>query len=362
MSADFGTVLRFTVFGESHGAAIGGILSGVPAGTEVDEEKIAFHMARRAPGRRGTTPRKEADKVQFLSGVLNGRAEGSPIAFIIENTNTRSSDYEQHSFLARPSHSDFPAFIKYKGFHDVRGGGHFSGRLTAPLVTAGSIVRTMLEKQGVYIGAHLLKVGQAEDEPFANPQQEELERLWSMPIPVRSIMPERVEQQIKEAAEKGDSIGASVECAVTGLPAGLGEPFFDSVESVLSHMLFSIPGVKGVVFGDGEKVAESCGSTFNDELYIDESGKVQTKTNHAGGINGGITNGMPLIFKVFMRPTPSIFQPQNTVDLKNGTNSLLRIQGRHDPCIALRAVPVIESVCAFVLCDLFMRDNALAIN
>lgn len=362
MSADFGTILRFTIFGESHGAAIGGILSGVPAGAEIDEEKIAFHMARRAPGRKGTTPRREADQVRFLSGVLNGRAEGSPIAFIIENTNTRSSDYEQHSFLARPSHSDFPAFVKYKGFNDVRGGGHFSGRLTAPLVTAGSIARAMLEKQKVYIGAHLLKVGQAEDEPFTMPQREEFEQLWNMQIPVRSLTEEEVERQIRSAAEKGDSIGASVECAVVGLPAGLGEPFFDSVESVLAHMLFSIPGVKGVVFGDGEKTAESYGSTFNDALFIGENGKVQAKTNHAGGINGGITNGMPLIFKVFMRPTPSIFQVQDTVDLKNGTNASLRIQGRHDPCIALRAVPVIESVCALALCDLFMRNNALKIN
>lgn len=353
MSMNIGKLFKLSVFGESHGPAIGGVIDGVPAGTEISAERIIIHMKRRAPGRRGTTPRQEADIPEFLSGVYNGRATGAPICFIIRNQNTRSSDYEQLKELMRPGHSDYPAFIKYNGFNDYRGGGHFSGRITAPLVMAGSIARLLLQEQGVYIGAHLARVGKAEDKPFASMDKQAFEAVWNKDFPCVGDGAD-IKSEIERAAEEGDSLGGSIQCCVIGLPPGLGEPFFDSAESELAHIIFSVPGVKALSFGEGIRAPEMKGSEYNDQLEI-KNGSVHMLGNNAGGINGGITNGMPVIFTVNMRPTPSIFKAQKTVNIKTMENQTLSLKGRHDPCIAVRAVPVIESAAAIVLYDLMLR-------
>ena len=345
MSATWGNMLKLTVFGESHGAAIGGVLDGIRAGTEVDEQYIAAQMARRAPGSKLSTPRSEADAVEILSGVTNGRTNGAPLAFAIRNRNTRSGDYSRFAVTPRPSHSDYPAGVKYHGYNDFSGGGHFSGRLTAVLVAAGSIVRRELEKHGIKTGAHLIRVGNAEAERY-DPQSPSL-----CTDTAQSIL-----QQIKDALESGDSVGGQIECAVCGLPVGLGEPFFDSVESCLAHLLFSVPGVKGVSFGGADAAPSAFGSGFNDPLAVRE-GRIVALTNNAGGINGGLTNGMPIIFTVKMRPTPSIFQPQKSVDMEKMQDTVLNIKGRHDPCIALRAVPVVEACAALAIYDLILSDK-----
>ncbi len=344
MSATMGNKIKLTVFGESHGKAIGGVLDGMPAGIKLDLDMLCVQMARRAPGQSLGTPRKEADNVEFLSGVTNGYTNGAPIAFIIPNTNTKSKDYSYLAVMPRPSHSDYSACIKHNGFNDVAGGGHFSGRLTAVLVAAGSIVRSVLEQKGVKIAAHLIKAGN-ESAPKYNAVAPEM---------TTDTAP-RILEQIKAVQEKGDSVGGEIECAVVGVPVGVGEPFFDSVESRLAHMLFSVPGVKGVTFGNADEAPASFGSCFNDAFCI-KGGKVLTNTNNSGGINGGLANGMPILFSVKMRPTPSIFIKQQTVDLQKNCNTELELKGRHDPCIALRAVPVIEACAALVIYDL-MEEN-----
>ena len=340
MSATFGNKIKLTVFGESHGKAIGGVLDGMPAGIAVDTDYIALQMARRAPGQSLGTPRKEADNVEILSGVTAGYTNGAPLAFIIANTNTKSKDYSYLSVTPRPSHSDYPAIVKYNGFNDMAGGGHFSGRLTAVLVAAGSIVRRVLLEKGISIAAHLVKVGEA-TAPKYDPIRPEM----------TGELTDELCLQIEKARERGDSVGGEIECAITGVPVGVGEPFFDSVESRLAHILFSVPGVKGVSFGNGDNAPALYGSGFNDALTV-QDGNVRTLTNNSGGINGGISNGMPIIFTAKMRPTPSIFIPQQTVDLKNKCNTTLELKGRHDPCIALRAVPVMEACAALVIYDL----------
>ena len=357
MSAVWGEKLKITIFGESHGFCVGVVLDGIPAGTEIDYKAIAFHAVRRAPGQRLTTPRKEADEVKIMSGVLNGVATGAPICAMIENTNTRSSDYEPS--ILRPGHADYSTFIKYKGFADHRGGGHFSGRLTAGLVFAGSVVRSILEKKGILIGAHLLQVGNVKDKAFdVEPTGEQLKALWQKPLPVLLPIDEEISFEIEQVHSKGDSIGGAIECACINLPAGLGEPFFDSVESTLSHLLFSIGGVKGVFFGNGANAASMQGSQFNDPWRMSE-GKIISPTNNSGGINGGITNGLPIVFTVNMRPTASISQMQRTVNIETMQETEINIQGRHDPCIALRAVPVIESAAALAIYDLYLRSDLL---
>jgi len=353
MSAVWGEKLKVTIFGESHGACVGVVVDGIPAGSDINMETIALHMARRAPGQKNTTPRKEADVPQILSGVLDGKATGAPICGIIENTNTRSADYER--FLLRPGHADYTAFVKYNGFSDGRGGGHFSGRMTAGLVFAGSIVRTLLEEQGIVMGAHLLQVGKVKDVPFGPfPHENQLRSLWDASLPVLSSVEEQMRAEMEEAGAQGDSIGGAIECACVGLPVGLGEPFFDSVESTLSHLLFSIGGVKGVAFGDGAEAPGMQGSQYNDPWLL-KDGNITSDTNHSGGVNGGITNGLPLLFTVNMRPTPSIAKAQHTVQAADMKEMTLELKGRHDPCIALRAVPVIESAAALALYDLYLR-------
>ncbi|MBR3751151.1 MAG: chorismate synthase [Clostridia bacterium] len=340
MSATLGNKIKLTVFGESHGKAIGGVLDGLRAGIKIDSEYLKLQMTRRAPGQQLGTPRKEADEVEILSGVTNGVTNGAPLAFVIYNTNTKSKDYSYIAVTPRPSHSDYPAGVKHNGYNDVAGGGHFSGRLTAVLVAAASIVRSELEAAGISIAAHLVKAGDAVAAKY-DPVHPEMTSETSRDIA----------KAIQDAQQKGDSVGGEIECAIVGVPVGVGEPFFDSVESRLAHMLFSVPGVKGVSFGNADEAPGAYGSGFNDQLTVTD-GKVSTVTNNSGGINGGLTNGMPIIFSVKMRPTPSIFLPQQTVDLKNKRNTTLELQGRHDPCIALRAVPVIEACAALVIYDL----------
>lgn len=360
MSASFGSKVKLTIFGESHGPAIGGVLDGLRAGIKINAEYMQAQMLRRAPGGSLATPRKEADAVRFLSGIKNGYTTGSPLAFMIENTNTKSRDYSELADMPRPSHSDFPARIKYGGFNDFSGGGHFSGRLTAVLVAAGSIARSVLEEKNIRIGSHLLQVGNVQDAPF-NPVSPELDACKSSVSGYAGIacigdIAQRIAEQIEEARRNGDSVGGSIECAIVGLPVGIGEPFFDSVESRLAHLLFSIPGVKGVTFGAGDEAPGACGSRYNDELYF-EGETVKTYTNRSGGINGGLTNGMPVVFTVKMRPTPSVFLEQRTVNFITGENHVLNLKGRHDPCIVLRSLPVVEACAALTILDLMEEQN-----
>lgn len=357
MSMTIGELFKISIFGESHGAAIGCVIEGVPAGKEIPMDYITLHMKRRAPGQKGTTPRRESDAPEFLSGVFNGRATGAPICLIIRNQNTRSGDYEQLKDLMRPGHADYPAHVKYKGFNDYRGGGHFSGRITAPLTAAGSLARSFLEEKGIFIGAHLAAAGKALDASFPSLCPEEFKKVWHKDFPCVGDG-EEIKKEISEALKAGDSVGGRIECFITGLPVGIGEPFFDSVESCLAHILFSVPGVKGLFFGRGAEAGELRGSQFNDELMLEE-GRIKMRSNNSGGINGGITNGMPVAFTVNMRPTPSISTEQQTVNLSSMAQEYLSIRGRHDACIAVRAVPVIESAAAIALYDLMLRAGSL---
>ena len=356
MSSEFGKNLRVSVFGESHGPAIGVSVCGFPAGEKVDTEELNRFLARRAPGNsRLTTARKEADQPEFLSGIRDNTLTGAPFAAIIRNTNQRSGDYKGFEDTPRPSHADYTAAVKWHGAADMRGGGHFSGRLTAPLCIAGGIALQILARKGIFIGAHLSDVGGISDDLFPlHPQPELFRNIAEKEIPV--INPQKgsmMQDAIRTAAAEEDSIGASIECAAIGLPAGLGDPMFDSVESLLSAAIFGIPGVKGVSFGSGFGCSHMRGSEHNDPFTI-ENGKVQTSTNHSGGIQGGITNGMPLIMQTAMKPTASIARLQQTVSLSQMEPSEIAVHGRHDPCIAIRAVPVIEAVTALVVLDLLI--------
>lgn len=355
MSSTYGQQLKLSIFGQSHGEAIGVTLDGFPAGMVIDMDHLRTEMARRAPGQSLlTTARKEPDAPEFLSGVLNGRTTGQPICILIRNTNQRSRDYGDGVDLVRPGHADYTGHVRYFGFEDWRGGGSFSGRLTAPLVAAGALCSQWLAQQGVTIACHIQRLGDVRDASFmeADPHAD-YSYMKQMHLPV---LTEGVDAQMEAAAmaarNDGDSIGGVIECMVTGLPAGLGAPFFDSVESQISHLLFSVPAVKGVEFGEGFGFAALRGSQANDAFRMAE-GRVVTETNHSGGVNGGITNGMPVIFRCVIRPTPSIARKQQTVSLKTGENAELEIHGRHDPCILPRAVPVIEAMTAIAMLDMW---------
>ena len=331
----FGEQLKQSIFGESHGNGIGIVIDGLPPGLAVDEAFIASEMARRAPGNsRLATPRKEPDQVEIMSGVFNGFTTGAPICGLIRNTNTRSKDYTPE--FPRPGHADLTAHIKYHGFQDYRGGGHFSGRLTAPLVFAGALCKSLLEQNGISVTGTIIQIGSV----------------------TGNGLTAAMEDEILRAKADGDSVGGIIECTASKLPVGLGSPFFGSVESRLSSMLFSIPAVKGVEFGDGFDLAKMRGSVANDAIIRSAEGAVApdyaTRTNHNGGINGGITNGMDVIFRVAIKPTPSISKPQDTVNLTTGEPTLLQITGRHDPCIVPRAVCVVEAAAAIVLTDLLL--------
>jgi len=348
-----GRLLKTSIFGESHGEGIGFVLEGFPSGMKIDESLVRDMLDRRGGGKDVySTPRKEADNFRFVSGVFEGYTTGAPICIFIPNENTRSGDYSQLKSRMRPNHSDYTAAIKYKGYNDYRGSGHFSGRLTAALVAGGALAKQYLKEQGIEIGAHIYNIGQAYDTPFdIDPDFSLIDK--DFPV-IDKQAGEQMREEINNARENLDSVGGSVEVAVTGVPAGLGEPFFDSVESVLSHWYFSIPAVKAVEFGLGMEFAESRASEVNDEMYV-EDGKVYTETNNCGGICGGITNGMPITALLTFKPTPSIAKEQQSVNIEAMENTTLEVKGRHDPCIVKRAVPVVEAATALALMDLYME-------
>ncbi len=351
MKNTIGNNFTVTLFGESHGEAIGCVIDGIAPGITVDEEFIASQMEKRKGINSISTPRREADKVKILSGVFEGKTTGTPVCLMIENGNTQSKDYSLTRYLARPGHADYTAECKYHGYQDYRGGGHFSGRLTAPLVAAGAIAIAALRNKGVYIGTHISRCGDVTDRDFDN-IKEDIKLLDSLDMPV--LCEEKrgeILSLIESVRADGDSIGGVLSTAVIGMPDGVGEPWFDTVEGMLSHALFSIPAVKGVEFGKGFALAGMRGSEANDPLRI-ANGRIVTVTNNNGGINGGITNGMPITFNLAVKPTPSIYKEQNTVDMSSKENAVLGIKGRHDPAIIHRARVVVDSVTALVLCDL----------
>lgn len=352
MKNTFGQSIAVTVFGESHGKAIAAVIDGLTPGISVDEDRISFELLRRRPTYSIDTPRGEADRFEIISGVFNGKTTGTPLTIIIPNENTKSGDYTYG--IARPSHADYSAFCKYHGFEDYRGGGHFSGRITAAIVAAGGILLPMLESMGIKIGTHILRCADIKDSDFCD-FEKEIDALHIAKFPtISEKCGEKIIDKIAETAKDGDSIGGITQTAVYGMPKGVGEPFFDSIESVLSHMLFSIGGIKGVEFGKGFGFADLLGSCANDEFEL-KDGKVVTKTNNSGGINGGISNGMPILFNCAVKPTPSISKVQNTVDFINPQNTVISVKGRHDPAIIRRICPVIDSICAFALCDLLAQ-------
>ena len=345
--------MNYTIFGESHGPAIGVTLTGVPAGLELDWAAIEKDMARRAPGKSPlATARKEADQVQVLSGVFEGKTTGAPLCAMIANTDTRSADYSKTRDLARPGHADYPAHVRYQGFNDYRGGGHFSGRLTAPLVFAGAIAKQILAQRGITVGAHISSIYGVNDEALED--WDTLKGVADKDFPVlNDEKGQEMQEAILEAKEDQDSVGGSIECGVFGLPAGYGSPDFgENAEGIFSQYLFAVPAVKAVAFGAGTAFSLMRGSEANDPLYVDEHGNVGAEQNCAGGINGGITNGMPLVFEVTMRPTPSIARTQFTIDMNRMEHAELELQGRHDPCVVPRAVPVIEAAAALAACQL----------
>jgi chorismate synthase len=357
VSFGFGKEFRITVFGESHGACVGAVVEGCPAGVPLEEGDIQRELDRRRPGGRLASSRGEADRARLLSGTLGGRTNGGPIAMLVENQDVDSSWYEENRHLPRPGHSDFPAFVKYGGMNDYRGGGFFSGRMTAPLVMGGAVAKRLLSLYGVKVIGHIVQIGGARLREEVGDQEIEAAAKEGAICADRGTSRE-FEGEIERAAKEGDSIGGVVECRVLNLPIGIGEPFFDSVEALIAHGVFSIPGVKGVEFGAGFGIAALRGSEANDSFVV-RGGKVATETNRSGGVLGGLTTGMPLIFRVAIKPTPSIRKAQRTVDLRAGKESALTIGGRHDPCIAVRAVPVVEAVAAVCIADLMIRDGKI---
>ena len=352
MSSTYGEKIKISVFGESHGGGIGVVIDGLPAGEAIDFDAVLAQMARRAPGRDKTaTPRKESDTPRVLSGMLGGVLTGAPLCAVIENTNTRSQDYGDLLAKPRPGHSDYTAYIKYHGANDIRGGGHFSGRITAPLVFAGAVCRQLLERRGIQIAAHIQSVGSIHDKPF-DPVAVPSALIKRLSASSFALIDESAEEAVRAEIEAArlaqDSVGGTIECAVTGLPAGVGEPMFDGLAGAIAKAVFGVPAIKGIEFGAGFALAAMRGSRAND-AFCYQNGHVVTETNHCGGILGGIANGMPLIFRCAVKPTPSISQPQKTVDLQTGENTVLTIHGRHDPCIVPRAVPVIEAVTALAI-------------
>ena len=355
MSSRFGTALKIQIFGQSHAPAIGVCIDGFPAGFTPDMDALDAFLARRAPGQGAyATARKEADKPEFFSGLVEGHTCGAPLTAIIRNNDTRSKDYGNIAEMPRPSHADYPAWVKYGDQADYRGGGHFSGRLTAPLCIAGGLCLQYLAQKGIRIGAHILSIGAVRDTAF-DPVSP------TLPVGGLTLDPtvwEKMQEEIAAAKAELDSVGGVIECAVTGLQAGYGEPMFGGMENRLAQILFGIPAVKGVEFGEGFGCAELRGSRNNDPYYYDENGVVRTRTNHAGGIAGGISTGMPIVFRAAFKPTPSIAQPQETIRFTGGTApALLEIKGRHDPCIVPRAVPVVEAAAAIAILDAILEGK-----
>lgn len=356
MRSTYGENLKLSIFGQSHDPYIGMTLEAIPAGLSVDFAQLQQFMDRRAPGNNAwSTPRKEQDQPEFQAGITNGLTDGTPITAIIHNRNTRSGDYDNLKICPRPGHADYTAIVKYGNEHDVAGGGHFSGRLTAPLCIAGGLCKQWLSQMGVQIGAHIKSIGQITDEPF-NPMDPAIDRI-SSDFPVLSTEAgEKMKAAIAAARSDSDSVGGIIECAVTGLPIGLGGPMFAGMESRLAAIMYGIPAVKGVDFGAGFRVNDLLGSENNDPFTV-QNGQICTLTNHAGGILGGITNGMPLILRVAVKPTPSIAKAQQTVDLSKMAPVSIQVKGRHDPCILPRAVPVVEAAAAIAIFDAYLASK-----
>ena len=381
MASCIGNVLRLSVFGQSHSAGIGCVLDGLPAGIPVDLDQLQAFMARRAPGARDTsTPRREADAVEVLGGISEGHTCGAPLAALICNTNTRSRDYRELRRKPRPGHADYPASVKYGNWQDVAGGGHFSGRLTAPLCAAGGVALQALEAQGIRVAAHILELGPSEDSGGARDlSYDELlyrDGALSYEAPMAALgradavfadtgmqmmdadAAERAREVILDAADDLDSVGGVIECGVWGMPTGVGDPMFDGMENRIARIAFGVPAVKGVEFGAGFAAAHMRGSEDNDPYLMDAKGGVRQHANSAGGILGGITTGAPIVWRAAVKPTPSIGLAQRTVDLASHQDAELVVRGRHDPCIVPRAVPVIEAVCALALLDALIEDGA----
>lgn len=357
MSGIWGRNIQLSIFGESHGKAVGISINGLPPGFELDLNLLQRELSRRAPGKNPfSTSRSESDRFEILSGFFKGRTTGTPLCAVIRNTDQQFQDYEQ--LLIRPGHADYTGYKKYRGFNDYRGGGHFSGRLTAPLVLAGAVAKQLLAKKDLVIGSHLKSIGEIRDESFDQVEltKEQLNSLAESEFPVLDFAQgEKMKQAILSARKEKDSLGGVIECGIINSPEGLGDPFFDSVESRLSHLLFSIPAVKGVEFGAGFAISTMRGSAANDQFYLDK-GKVRTFTNNNGGLLGGVTNGMPIVFRTAFKPTPSIARKQKTVDIKNSRETTISIKGRHDPCLVPRAVPVVEAAAALVMLDFIVGD------
>ena len=354
MKNTFGNQLHVTLFGESHSAGLGVVIDGLSPGIAVDEGFIRAQLDKRRPAGKISTARREQDEYTIQCGVFDGYTTGTPVCITIPNTAQNSKDYAETRAKARPGHADYTAYCKYHGFEDYRGGGHFSGRITAGLVTAGAILIPALEKKGIHIGTHIRRCAGIEDRKFDD-YDNDFKRLNNADFP--ALLQDSAKlmiEAIESAAKEGDSVGGVLETAITGVPAGVGEPWFDSVESMLSHGLFSIPAVKGVSFGDGFALADMKGSQANDPFAMDGEQVVTTK-NSNGGINGGITNGMPILMQAVIKPTPSIFKEQDTVDFFEKEEVSLQLQGRHDPCILHRACVVVDSICAIVIADLLTQ-------
>ncbi len=360
MASDFGKSIRYTVFGQSHGRAIGVTIDGLPVGEHIDMQRLRDFLARRAPGQSElTTARKEGDEPIFLSGTVDDVTSGSPLTAIIENSDTRSADYEALKLVPRPGHADYPAYIRYGGKADMRGSGHFSGRLTAPLCIAGGIAKQILARRGIHIGAHIASIGDVCDVPFdsVNTSRVQLEAVLTHELPVNDpYAVQKMRTAILDAKAANDSIGGTIECMAIGMKAGIGDPMFSGLESRISAAIFAIPAIKGIEFGAGFGVASMRGSENNDEYYFDDRA-IKTRTNAHGGALGGITSGMPVVFKVAVKPTPSISMEQNSIDLTKMHDTVLTVKGRHDPCIVPRAVPVVEAVTAMVLLDMIVESE-----
>lgn len=355
MSGVWGNKIKYSIFGESHGKAIGITIDGLPSGIEINLNEINKEMRRRAPGRNKlSTARAEKDEFEILSGIFNNKTTGTPICAVIRNSDKHSKDYEKIKNLMRPGHADYTGFVKYDGFNDYRGGGHFSGRLTAPIVFAGAIAKQILDKKNILVGSHIKSIGDIEEEYF-NPIEIKEDTLKTLKnkefVTIDDSKGKLMKEEILKAKEDMNSVGGIIECAILNLPSGIGSPFFGSVESVLSSLLFSVPAVKGVEFGVGFNISTMKGNEANDEFYIDK-GNIKTYTNNNGGILGGITTGMPVIFRVALKPTPSIGKAQRTINIETRQNTTIKIEGRHDPCIVQRAIPIIEAVAAMGILEL----------
>lgn len=351
MKNSIGSSVSLTLFGESHGAMLGAVLDGLAPGIPVETDYIAHQLELRRPAGRISTARREADAFQIVSGAFEGKTTGTPLCILIPNADTRSRDYAATRALARPGHADYTAWLKYHGYEDYRGGGHFSGRITAALVAAGAVCLTALRRRGILIGSHIVRCGGVADREFEDGAGDIAALNEKAFAVLDEAAGERMRTVIAQAAAEGDSVGGVLETLVLGLPAGVGEPWFDTLEGLLAHALFSIPAVKGVEFGDGFGLSALRGSQANDAFALDPEGRIFTKTNRNGGVNGGISNGSPLRIRCAVKPTPSIYKPQETVDFLRGQEAVLQLRGRHDPAIVHRARVVADSVCALVLCD-----------